>query len=91
MKEGEQWAILRLNGSGKTSLLNIVTGFSTRRAGMLKYWAIGLDRRVCRSCAGTSGLSAARSLINFTTRCKRKQLKMSSSAASLQRLACMMQ
>jgi len=27
VKEGEQWAILGLNGSGKTSLLNIVTGY----------------------------------------------------------------
>ncbi|ASS99518.1 molybdenum ABC transporter ATP-binding protein [Geobacillus thermocatenulatus] len=27
MNEGEQWAILGLNGSGKTSLLNIVTGY----------------------------------------------------------------
>ena len=27
MRENEQWAILGLNGSGKTSLLNIVSGY----------------------------------------------------------------
>ncbi len=33
VKEGEQWAILRLNGSGKTSLLNIVTGYQYPTSG----------------------------------------------------------
>ncbi|AXY26059.1 molybdenum ABC transporter ATP-binding protein [Suicoccus acidiformans] len=33
VKPGEQWAILGLNGSGKTSLLNIVTGFQFPSSG----------------------------------------------------------
>ena len=33
IKEGEQWAILGLNGSGKTSILNIVTGYSFPTSG----------------------------------------------------------
>lgn len=33
---GEQWAILGLNGSGKTSILNIITGYSFPSSGKVK-------------------------------------------------------
>lgn len=33
VEEGEQWAILGLNGSGKTSILNIVTGYNFPTSG----------------------------------------------------------
>lgn len=33
VSEGEQWAILGLNGSGKTSILNIVTGYTYPTSG----------------------------------------------------------
>lgn len=36
VKPGEHWAILGLNGSGKTSLLNIVTGYNYPTAGRVK-------------------------------------------------------
>ncbi len=35
IKEGEQWAILGLNGSGKTSLLNIITGYNYPTSGKM--------------------------------------------------------
>lgn len=34
--EGEHWAILGLNGSGKTSILNIITGYSYPTSGSVK-------------------------------------------------------
>lgn len=36
VEKGEHWAILGLNGSGKTSLLNIVTGYSWPTAGHVR-------------------------------------------------------
>ncbi|MFD1065424.1 ABC transporter ATP-binding protein [Oceanobacillus locisalsi] len=35
IKEGEHWAILGLNGSGKTSLLNIITGYNYPTSGKM--------------------------------------------------------
>ncbi|SFE43934.1 iron complex transport system ATP-binding protein [Lentibacillus persicus] len=36
VEKGEHWAVLGLNGSGKTSLLNIVTGYSWPTAGHVR-------------------------------------------------------
>ncbi|ALX50196.1 ABC transporter ATP-binding protein [Lentibacillus amyloliquefaciens] len=36
VEKGEHWAVLGLNGSGKTSLLNIVTGYSWPTAGQVR-------------------------------------------------------
>ncbi|WP_373288531.1 ABC transporter ATP-binding protein [Lentibacillus kapialis] len=36
VKKGEHWAVLGLNGSGKTSLLNIVTGYSWPTSGQVR-------------------------------------------------------
>lgn len=36
VNEGEQWALLGLNGSGKTSILNIITGYNFPTSGSVK-------------------------------------------------------
>jgi len=35
VKEGEHWALIGLNGSGKTSLLNLITGYEWPSTGQI--------------------------------------------------------
>ena len=38
VEQGQHWAILGANGSGKTSLLSALTGYLMPTAGKLFYW-----------------------------------------------------
>ncbi|GAA0317414.1 ABC transporter ATP-binding protein [Oceanobacillus sp. FSL W7-1281] len=58
IKEGEHWAILGLNGSGKTSLLNIITGYNYPTSGKMTV----LDRLF-----GRTDLSELRKSIGYVS------------------------
>lgn len=58
INQGEQWAILGLNGSGKTSLLNIVTGYHFPSSG---------DVEVLGNVFGKTNLPELRKVIGFVS------------------------
>src|SRR6266478_3330825 len=60
VRRGEHWVILGANGSGKTSLLSVLTGISRPRRAKFSCWAGAMADSIGVCCAKKSGSLAHR-------------------------------
>lgn len=58
--KGQHWAVLGLNGSGKTTILNMINGYIWPTTGTVSVLGHELGRLICGSCADQSAGSARR-------------------------------